>query len=140
MSKIITGVNFQAEVERQETAQRFNELEKEKVKQAAGNESFSENPRDKWILIKSEFQDLIPKLSEDEFKGLEESIVKEGCRDALLMWNNYLIDGHHRYEICLRHDLPFKTVNLEFSSERQVMIWILKNQFNRRNLDVIGLC
>jgi N6-adenosine-specific RNA methylase IME4 len=50
------------------------------------------------------------------------------------MWKSYLIDGHHRYEICLRHDLPFKTVNLEFSSERNVMIWILKNQFNRRNL------
>ena len=36
--------------------------------------------------INKEFHDLIPPLTEEEYQGLEQSIVKEGCRDALVVW------------------------------------------------------
>ena len=46
--------------------------------------------------IDKEFADLIPPLTEEEYKGLETSILNEGCRDALVVWNDTLVDGHNR--------------------------------------------
>jgi phage N-6-adenine-methyltransferase len=86
------------------------------------------------ILIDDEFKNLIPPLTDEEYKGLEDSIVKEGCRDALILWGNTLIDGHNRYEICTKHNIPFKMVEHNFDSRQAVIEWIILNQFGRRNL------
>jgi N6-adenosine-specific RNA methylase IME4 len=39
------------------------------------------------LKIDPEFQNLIPKLSDDEYNLLKESILAEGCRNALIVWN-----------------------------------------------------
>ena len=38
------------------------------------------------MVIDEEFKQLIPPLTEEEYKGLEASIISEGCRDALIVW------------------------------------------------------
>lgn len=86
------------------------------------------------MTVDSEFKNLIPPLSPEERQGLESSLLKEGCRDALVLWGDILIDGHNRYEICTQHDIPFKTVQREFKSRDEVIEWIILNQFGRRNL------
>ena len=88
------------------------------------------------VKIDSEFKNLIPPLTEEERKGLEESLLKEGCRDALVLWGDIIIDGHNRYEICTKHGIPFETVNREFESRNEAIEWIIKNQFGRRNLPI----
>ena len=45
-----------------------------------------------------------------------------------------LIDGHNRYEICTRLGIKFDTVEVEFDSRDDAKIWIIENQFGRRNL------
>lgn len=87
------------------------------------------------IIIDEEFKNLIQPLTEDEFKGLEESIIKEGCRDKLVLWGNTLIDGHNRYEICQKHGIPFQTMQKDFASRDDVMLWMIDTQFSRRNLE-----
>jgi DNA modification methylase/ParB-like chromosome segregation protein Spo0J len=84
--------------------------------------------------IDKEFQSLIPPLTAEEYAGLEESILSEGCRDALVVWGDTLIDGHNRYEICTKHGIPFDTVEMDFPTRDEVIVWIIKNQFGRRNL------
>lgn len=86
------------------------------------------------IIVDDEFKKLIPPLTAEERKGLEESILKEGCRDALILWGNTLIDGHNRYEICTKHNIPFKTVEHKFENRQDAIKWIILNQFGRRNL------
>ena len=86
------------------------------------------------IVIDKEFQSLIPALTIDEYRGLEESILSEGCRDALVLWGDTLIDGHNRYSICKKHDIPFKTEQVDFADRDEVKIWMMKNQLARRNL------
>ena len=86
------------------------------------------------IKIDKEFKELIPALSVDEKTALEENIKKEGCRDALVLWGETLIDGHNRYEICTRLNIPYKTVTKDFESREDVIVWIIQNQFGRRNL------
>ena len=49
--------------------------------------------------IDDEFKNLIPLLTNEEFNQLEENILKEGCREPIVLWNDTIVDGHNRYEI-----------------------------------------
>jgi len=84
--------------------------------------------------IDNEFKGLIPPLTAEEYSGLEKSLLEEGCRDALIVWEDTLIDGHNRYEICQHHGIPFETSEKVFDSREAAMLWIIDNQFSRRNL------
>jgi hypothetical protein len=84
--------------------------------------------------IHPELETLLPRLTEMEFAGLEESILKDGCLSPLVVWNNTLIDGYHRYEICRIHQIPFSVKNVVFESLDDAKLWIWKHQENRRNL------
>lgn len=87
------------------------------------------------LKIDKEFQDLIPPLSKEEYEQLEKNIVADGCRDSLVVWNETIVDGHNRYEICNKYDIPFKVKHKEFESREQAKEWIIINQFGRRNLN-----
>jgi hypothetical protein len=86
------------------------------------------------VVIDPEFQDLIPVLSQEEKDGLEKSIKEEGCRDALVLWDGILIDGHRRYEICQRNNIEFKIISKTLPDRYAAKIWIICNQMARRNL------
>ena len=86
------------------------------------------------LIIDPEFKRLLPDLSQDEYLRLEESILAEGCREALVLWDKTIIDGHNRYQICKKHALPFRTEQREFLSREEALRWILLNQIGRRNI------
>ena len=88
------------------------------------------------LKIDPEFQNQIPPLTDDEYKQLEENILKEGKLLApLIVWNNILVDGHNRYAILQKHpEIYFSTMPLPFESREEVLAWICKNQLGRRNL------
>lgn len=88
------------------------------------------------VIVDEEFKSLIPPLAAEEYEQLEANILAEGCRDALVIWKgrNILVDGHNRYAICARHDLPYKTVMREFESREDVVVWMIRNQLARRNI------
>ena len=88
------------------------------------------------LKIDPEFQNQIPPLTDDEYKQLEENILKEGkLLSPLIIWNNILVDGHNRYEIVQEHpEISFSTLPLPFESREEVLAWICKNQLGRRNL------
>lgn len=73
-------------------------------------------------------------LSTDEYNQLEQNIINDGIRDPLVTWNGTLIDGHNRYDIAQKHNLEFKTVEMQFGDRDDVKIWIINNQLGRRNL------
>ena len=84
--------------------------------------------------IKEEFKNLIPALSAEEFKQLEENCLAEGIREAIITWHGYIIDGHNRYEIATKHKLKYESIEKSFDSEDDVKEWMIHNQFGRRNL------
>ncbi|HAT31249.1 MAG TPA: hypothetical protein DCW29_10480 [Janthinobacterium sp.] len=87
------------------------------------------------ITINEVLRALIDPLTANEFAALERSLLAEGCRDALVLWNDVLIDGHNRYAICRQHDIAFKTVqNTSFGSIDDVMLWMIDNHLARRNV------
>jgi len=84
--------------------------------------------------IKQEFKDLIPPLTKEEFKQLENNCMSEGIREKILTWNGFIIDGHNRFEIATRWDLDYETESKHFDNEEAVKEWMILNQFGRRNL------
>jgi len=88
----------------------------------------------KQIEIKEEFKKLIPALTKEEYKQLEDNCLEEGIREKIILWNNYIIDGHNRYNIAKQWNLEYETESKNFSSEEAVKEWMILNQFGRRNL------
>lgn len=101
------------------------------------------------ILVLPELAAYIPPLLPDEYKQLEENIIQNGCREALLVWETtgehvpdlgttsttyILIDGHNRYAICQKHHIDFKVHLMNFPSIEQVKFFMIDNQLGRRNL------
>ncbi len=87
------------------------------------------------IQVDEEFAGLIPPLSEDEYSRLEQSILEEGCREAIIVWDGVIVDGHNRYRICTAHNIPYRTESKDFRSREDAMLWMLQNQLARRNLN-----
>ena len=87
--------------------------------------------------IDHEFKNLIPPLDAESGQLLKESLIKEGCRDALIVWAGHgiLLDGHNRYSICQAHGILFETREIELEDRAAVRVWIIRNQLARRNLN-----
>jgi 16S rRNA G966 N2-methylase RsmD len=87
------------------------------------------------IQIKDEFKKLIPALTAEEFKQLEQNCLDEGIREKIITWNGFIIDGHNRFEIATRWNLEYQTETKRFKDENEVKEWMINNQFGRRNLN-----
>lgn len=87
------------------------------------------------ITVNAELKAYIDPLTPEEYDALERSILAEGCRDALVLWGDILVDGHNRYGICQKHGLPFQTVqNTRFQSMEDVHLWMIDQHLGRRSV------
>lgn len=87
------------------------------------------------IVVLPELKAYIDPLTADEYEALERSVVEEGCRDALVLWGNILVDGHNRYGICQKHGLPFKTIqNERFQNMEDIHLWMIDQHLGRRSV------
>ena len=86
------------------------------------------------LKIDEDFKTLIRPLSQDEYLQLEANLLLDGCREPITTWNGIIVDGHNRYEICKKHNIPFAVQPKEFNCREEVIIWICSNQLGRRNI------
>ncbi len=86
------------------------------------------------LKIDVDLNKLILPLNETEYTLLETSLINEGCRDALIVWGDIIIDGHNRYEICKKNNISFKILQKTFDNIEQAKDWMDANQLGRRNL------
>ncbi|WP_394993577.1 hypothetical protein [Emticicia sp.] len=102
------------------------------------------------ISIIPELEALIPPLNQDEFEQLEANLLKNGCRESLLVWpttdnvvaseststlpSYVLIDGHNRFKICQKNRIDFSIHLISFKTMEDVREFMIDNQLGRRNL------
>ncbi len=87
------------------------------------------------ITVLDELRAYIDPLTPDEHEALERSILAEGCRDALVLWGDVLVDGHNRHGICRKHGIPFNTVqNPRFTCMEDVHLWMIDQHLGRRSV------
>ena len=87
------------------------------------------------IQVLEELRVYIDPLTPEEHDALERSILAEGCRDALVLWGDVLVDGHNRYGICQKHGISFNTIqNPTFKSMDDVHLWMIDQHLGRRSV------
>lgn len=87
------------------------------------------------ITVNEELLAYIDPLTPQENEALERSLLAEGCRDALVLWGEVLVDGHNRHRICTQHGIPFNTVqNTRFTSIDDVHLWMIEQHLGRRSV------
>ena len=87
------------------------------------------------IVVQEDLKTYIDPLTQDEYDALERSLLAEGCRDALVLWGDILVDGHNRYGLCQKHGLPFATVqNTRFRTIADVHLWMIDQHLGRRSV------
>ncbi|HEV3024096.1 MAG TPA: hypothetical protein VGX76_16585 [Pirellulales bacterium] len=91
--------------------------------------------------IDPEFAALCPGNSDDETAQLRRSLIAEGCRDDLVVWNGTkkVLDGMHRLELCLELNLAFGVTCLDLPDRAACKQWITTNQLARRNISSQGV-
>lgn len=87
------------------------------------------------IVVNDELKAYIDPMTPEEYEALERSILAEGCRDALVLWGNVLVDGHHRYSVCRKHNVPFQTMqHPQFQTIEDVHLWMIDQHLGRRSV------
>ncbi|MFZ2308338.1 MAG: plasmid replication/partition related protein [Rhodoferax sp.] len=87
------------------------------------------------IVVNEDLKAYIDPLTPDEHDALERSLLTEGCRDALVLWGDVLVDGHNRYGICQKHGIPFQTLQSTlFKSMDDVHLWMIDQHLGRRSV------
>jgi hypothetical protein len=92
------------------------------------------------VWLDEAFRQMNPPLSRGELAGLESLLKVEGCRDALIVWQEtgLLLDGYNRHAICQRWGIAFKVSLLSLPDREAAQDWILSHQGGRRNLTPKG--
>ena len=75
-----------------------------------------------------EMEILFPPHPEKDFEELEKDIIKNGCNKPLTVWRNILIDGHARFEICIKHNIRFLIKYVYFDTREEAIDFICTNQ------------
>jgi uncharacterized membrane protein YkoI len=87
------------------------------------------------IVVNEQLKAYIDPLTPDEHDALERSLLTEGCRDALVLWGDVLVDGHNRYGICQKHGIAFNTLQSTlFNSMNDVHLWMIDQHLGRRSV------
>lgn len=89
------------------------------------------------IKIEPELESFLPHLDKDTKELLEKSIVETGGpTEPIVVWKgkDILVDGHNRYEIATKLNLPFEIEQKDFTDMREVKLFMLQRQLSRRNL------
>ena len=88
------------------------------------------------ITLDPEYSQLVPKLNEEEYNRLKESIATVGLYEPIIInKENVLLDGHHRFKIVT--DLGWKKVNVEtkiFDTKIDEKIYVIATNLSRRQL------
>lgn len=85
--------------------------------------------------INPEFKELLPELSKEEKEHLEQSLLEHGTNYApIMVWDSQIVDGHNRFEIMRKHEMPFTTMALPLENKYEVIDWMIREQKGRRNL------
>lgn len=88
------------------------------------------------LVIEPRFNALIPGLTAEERDRLERSILKHGCINPILVWDEtgIVLDGHHRHAICTRHGVAFKVKRVSITDEATAKAWMIAHALGQRNL------
>jgi hypothetical protein len=96
----------------------------------------SKRTTDNGLRIDPEIHALIPPLLKEEREHLRESLLRDGCRDRIVAW-----DEEDRFSrrpqppgTLRRIGIGYQVKRMSFPNRNAALAWVITNQFGRRNL------
>ncbi len=88
------------------------------------------------LQVNPEYVTLLPPLPDEDFKNLEESILKDGVLHPFLINpDKVVLDGHHRLTICKRHAInEVPVIERSFNTDLEEIEFVIYFNLNRRQL------
>lgn len=92
-----------------------------------------------------ELKSYLPVMQNELFEQLKDNIHKNGLNDPILYFTanegkKLVIEGHTRLKACIElnfKNIPTKEIKEDFKSLDDIKLWMVKHQFQRRNLSTI---
>jgi protein gp37/ParB-like chromosome segregation protein Spo0J len=89
-----------------------------------------------------ELKSYLPMMEDELLRQLTDDVKKNGVNDPILYWVNpegkkLVIEGHTRLSAAIsarKKDLPSKEIHEDFQNLDDIKLWMIKHQFQRRNL------
>jgi hypothetical protein len=82
-----------------------------------------------------EYQDLIPPISQEDNKALEDDIIKNGLYYPIVRnEKGIILDGHNRERICVLHNIPRKYEVKKFRNPLEEKVFVIHSNLKRRHL------
>lgn len=85
--------------------------------------------------IDPEFKRLSVPFSPEEERKLENSLIRKGCMEAIAVWHGCILDGHKRYDICSYEEMDYETVEMDFATREEAIIWVCKKRVMESSAD-----
>lgn len=82
----------------------------------------------KKLQISTEFERLTIPASQEELIRLENSLLQNGCKNPIITWNGYIVDGHKRYRLCSYEDIAYDTYELGIPNRDDVIIYLCRER------------
>jgi ParB-like chromosome segregation protein Spo0J len=88
------------------------------------------------LSVSSEYDKLVPPLSSEEYHSLKESIKENGMWIPILCNSDgVILDGHHRFRICIELDITPKFAVREFDNKLLEKKFVIECNLKRRQLN-----
>ncbi len=85
----------------------------------------------KKLKINREFQMLSIPMTAEQQTEMESSLMQEGCREPIITWNGFIIDGHKRYCFCMEEGIDFSIEERKFSSVEEAVSQICRQRLGQ---------
>ena len=92
--------------------------------------------------INPRIRGILPQHMEQEMLSLRESIADNGVIEPAVIWrgHNTIVDGHARMAIAEELGLDCPVVEMNFTSEAEAILWVIKTHLGRKNLSMFQRC
>jgi ParB-like chromosome segregation protein Spo0J len=88
------------------------------------------------ITINQEYAELVPEISVEEYEALKQSVKENGLYVPIIVdQNGVLLDGHHRYKVCLELGIEPSYLIKEFADELDGKLFVIDCNLTRRQLN-----
>ena len=77
---------------------------------------------------------LIQPLSKKDDEDLALDLIEYGCKEPILTWNGYILDGHRRYQICRHYGIPYQVEKVHLINLPDAVSYVCREQLNRNDL------
>ena len=92
------------------------------------------NPKRPALKIHPIISSLIQPISQGDYEALELDLLEYGCREPIVTWSGYILDGHKRYAICMDYGIPFPIRKSHLATLDEAISYVCEMQLGRKDL------